>query len=545
MKKLIFLPFVLYCTLLMASPRAHELLKKMSLDQKIGQILMPAIPCNPENPFIKDRLFTLKLPEHLNKEYALEMIEKYHVGSFLYICEGQMPDQVRVTNELQQTSNIPLLFGQDLEPLKRLQDAVNFPYVIALGAADDFKLTYKLARALGNQACRTGVHLIFGPVGDVSNNPDNPVINVRSFGQDPQKVAQHVIAYVKGLQSTGRIAFVKHFAGHGDTAKDSHLDLPTIQHNREHLNAVELVPFKAAIKAGVQGVMTGHILMSALDQQYPCSMSPKTKKLLKELGFDGLIVSDALIMKALDDHFTQEEITLRAFAVNDILQFPADVPQTFEIIKNAIKCGKIAEQELDAKVIKVLALKERLGLFDNRFVEEKNVVADVVTQENIDLKKQIYEQGIVVVRDGLPLSTESTAIVRIGGGVVNPFAQLLQADLSVPQFHLASNATQEQCNVLAQSLKGYATIVIGLADISRVAEQQFGISPQILRMIYELSDRSSVHLVLFGSPYALKLFGKQKTLMVAFEDDISAQEVAANILLGKHKAQGKLPVTIN
>lgn len=548
--------FALYiCFLLIAcnsyaleNSKAYERFKRMSLEEKIGQILMPAIPCNPENPFNKDRLFTLKLPDNLNKEYAFEMINKYHVGSFLYICEGLLADQVKATNALQYLSKEPLLFGQDLEPLKRLEDAVKFPHVIALGSADNPQLTYELARALGKQAQRTGVHFVFAPVADVNNNTNNPVINIRSFGQDPDKVGQHVVAFIQGMQSTGTLAFAKHFAGHGDTAQDSHSKLPIIRHSREHLDAVELVPFKAAINAGVSGIMTGHILMSALDSTYPCSMSQKTKNLLNELGFKGLVISDALIMGALVDYFKQEEIILKAFAVNDILQFPADVSQAFTIIKNAVERGAISCEDLDAKVLKILKIKEELGLYKNRFVDEMHVVHDIVTPENLGLKKQIYEQAVIVAKNdcGFPFSYDgSRAVVHIGGSLVNPFVQTLQEERGITHFYLPSQATQEQCKAINVALNNYDTVIIGLSDMNKFASKQFGISDQILNFIHEISDKHSTHLVLFGTPYALKLFGKQASILVAFEDDADAHTVAAQILLGKHKACGMLPITVN
>lgn len=372
---------------------AEDTLVLMSREEKIGQLLMIAVPCNPEATTNVDRLFTLKLPTNLNTNYALAMIRDYHAGGILYICEGTMQEQVIATNNFQRHSATPLLIAQDFEPgLVRLNDVVNYPHARVLGTINDTNLTYRLGKQLGERARRLGVHVVFAPVVDVQTNANNPVINKRSFGTEPDLVAHHGVALMRGLQDVGVIACAKHFPGHGDTSVDSHLGLPVLAHVMERLEHVELVPFKKLIDAGVQSVMSGHLLVPAVDEQNPASLSKIfiTKLLQEVLHFKGLVFTDALIMKALPQDGTAALKALLAGSTMAV--FPADVPQSFAALELAVERGEFSEQELDKKVLMILQAKERLGLHNNRFVGEQNLPTEVCTPEAVALRQEIEDR---------------------------------------------------------------------------------------------------------------------------------------------------------
>ena|SRR5579859_459219 len=530
---------------------ADSTLKKMSLEEKIGQLIMPAVPCNPQAVTNFDRLFTLKLPTDLNQDYAERMMRDYHVGGFLLICEGEMPDQVASVNYLQSQSKVPLLITQDLESgLVRLKDAIKFCRNMTLGAIGDNRLLYQLGLYLGKQAKRLGVHIILGPVVDVNNNPRNPVISDRSFGEDPAVVAKKGIAFMQGVQDAGVIPCAKHFPGHGDTDIDSHVALPRIPHSMRHLHEVELVPFKALITAGVQSIMTAHLMVPAVDSEYPTSLSYKTVHTLltKELGFKGLVLTDGMIMKALTDNFGDGQAALQAFlAGSHILVFPADVPRACERIKQAILDGIISLQELDARVLKILQIKEKLGLDQCRYVQEDSVVQDIVTKEAIDLKKELYRQAITEVKNdnALPLlHDQKIALVQIGGTQVNSFVQQLQHAAGVTHLYVPSSAPSSTFELLAKTLRAYKKVIIAVLDMNKFSAQRWGISDQALTFIHDISENHSVNLVIFGSPYSLQLFGNQSSIMVAYEDDPDAHVAAAQVMLGHLKPLGKLPVNI-
>lgn len=350
---------------------AEDTIERMSLDEKIGQLLMIAVPCNPERKSNQDRLFTLNLPTNLDKNFATDMIRNYHVGSILYICEGTMPEQIAATNYFQQQSKYPLLIAQDLEPgLHRLEDFPHYPKARMLGDRNDLEFTYSVGRHIGEHARNIGVHVVFAPVVDVQTRKENPVIHSRSFGTDPQRVADHGTALMHGLQDGGVIACAKHFPGHGDTTADSHQALPTLDHDLERLEAVEFVPFKKLIDEGVGAVMPGHLMLPKIDAENPSSLSSVfIEQLLKsKLRFNGLIFTDALIMKALSNYDQNNEAGLRSLLAGcTVAVFPEGVAESFKVIKDAVLNGVFSEEDLKAKVLLVLKTKEGLRLDEKCF----------------------------------------------------------------------------------------------------------------------------------------------------------------------------------
>jgi len=305
----------------------------------------------------------------LDKEYITELITQYHIGGIIYVGKSDYKKQIDRTHYFQNVSAIPLLIGQDLEPGRvgaaRFPEFFNFPSNQRLGLLNNKHYTYEVGRAIGGLGKTLGVDIIFAPVADVNNNPNNPVINDRSFGNNPEIVAQHALAFARGLADIGIISCAKHFPGHGDTEVDSHDSLPLIPHDRERLHAIELAPFKKLIAADIPAIMLAHLEIPAFEDQenLPSSLSKKivTDLLQKELGFKGLVITDGLDMGSIIDKYSDGQAELHALlAGNDILLCPVNVPAGVSAIKQALNDNRITEKEIDAHVEKILQLKKSL-----------------------------------------------------------------------------------------------------------------------------------------------------------------------------------------
>jgi len=337
----------------------------LTLDQKIGQLFMVAAVADEE--VAKD--FLSKKSYRMNKEYVTELITQYHIGGIIYLGKSDTEKQIERTHYFQSISGIPLLIGQDLEPgrvgISRLQAMECFFDNKELGERNEKDTTYKTGFKIGKYCKKLGVHINFAPVADVNNNPNNPVTNDRSFGNNPELVTQHAIAFAQGLRDAGIIACAKHFPGHGDTNVDSHKALPLIMHKRERLDAIELYPFKQLIAENIPAIMIAHLEVPALENQpkTPSSVSRKivTDLLQKELGFKGLIITDGLDMQGITNHYFRGQAELQALlAGNDILLCPVDVPAAITVIKEAVADGVITEQEIDEHVKKILDIKKNI-----------------------------------------------------------------------------------------------------------------------------------------------------------------------------------------
>lgn len=338
-------------------------ISNLTLEQKIGQLCMPAAVADEE--IAKDVL--QKKSYRLDKEYIEYLITEYHIGGIIFLGKSDTEKQIERTQHFQNLSKIPLLIGQDLEPgrvgASRLPQECIFPNNQTLGNEKNTEQTYQTALRIGQLCHKLGVHINFAPVADVNNNPNNPVINDRSFGDNPELVTQHTIAFAQGLHDAGIIACAKHFPGHGDTNVDSHEDLPLIAHDKKRLNEIELYPFKQLIDARIPTIMIAHLAIPALeDKNIPSSLSKKivTDLLRKKLEFEGVIITDGLDMGGITKSYTNGQAELYALlAGNDILLSSGDVPAAVTAIKQAVAEGKILEKEIDEHVIRIFRLKER------------------------------------------------------------------------------------------------------------------------------------------------------------------------------------------
>ena len=350
-------------------PWATQALHSLSLDEKIGQLFIAAASAvydTTTGEMLASKP-TFHFPYNTQPEHIENMIIKHHVGGLIFLRKGTIRDQVRWTNRFQSLSKMPLLITQDCEwgLSMRLSDAVVYPRNQKLGELmrTNWGLVYQFGKEVGRQCRAIGVHMNFAPVVDVNNNPLNPVIKDRSFGDDPELVREAGMLVMGGMQDAGILTCAKHFPGHGDTDTDSHLALPTIRHDRARLDALELKPFRALIAGGVDSVMNAHMLVPALDDEI-VTFSPRVIKglLQNELGFKGLVVTDGLGMQALPQ-LEPGELELRAvLAGNELLVCPLDIPAAIEKIKGALAAGLLTEDDLDARVLKILRAKEKVGL---------------------------------------------------------------------------------------------------------------------------------------------------------------------------------------
>ena len=338
-------------------------IQDLTLDQKIGQLFMVAAVAHGKTA---DNCIQKK-SYRMDKNYIKELICTYHVGGIIFLRRSNAKKQIRRTEKFQSISAIPLLIGQDLEPGRvgaaRFSDFIYFPSNQTLGTINNDEYTRFIGHAIGEICAELGVHINFAPVADVNSNPDNPVINDRSFSNDPDKVAHNAFNFALGLHDAGIIACAKHFPGHGDTTIDSHYGLPVIAHEKERLDTIELYPFKKLIAAEIPAIMIGHLVVPELETQknLPATLSKAiiTDFLQKELGFKGLIITDALDMHAITNHYTDGQAELQALlAGNDILLCPVDLPAAITAIKQAIVDRIITEKEIDAHVEKILHIKQ-------------------------------------------------------------------------------------------------------------------------------------------------------------------------------------------
>src|SRR5208282_37326 len=381
---------------------AETTLLQMSLEEKVGQVLFTTYHGS-FTPTDSDA-------------YAQMMhdVNELHVGGFINITHGSPLGIVKsqayptavLTNQLQSKSKLPLLIGADFErgTAMRLDEGTSFPTAMALAAGGNPRDAYTVGKITALEARAVGVHWIYAPDADVNNNPGNPIINTRSFGEDPTRVAEFVTEFVRGVQENGGLATAKHFPGHGDTAADSHIDLPVIHADRERLDSLELVPFRAAIAAGAESIMTGHLAIPALepDTNTPATLSSNilTGLLRKELGYQGLVVTDAMDMGGITVRYAPGEAAVRAFSAGaDALLMPPVPDAAADALKDAVKSGRISHERLDASVRRILQAKARLGLYKERLVDVNALNKHFGKVEWQREAQEISDRGATLLRD--------------------------------------------------------------------------------------------------------------------------------------------------
>lgn len=551
---------LLFCLLLVAStsfsdhvdplpsPEAQGLAwvdsiyQEMSLDERIGQLIWL-------------RAFSNKGPDHV--AFVEKMIKDYHVGGLTFF-QGTPLEQARLTNQYQAlTERVPLLISIDAEwglGMRLKESTISYPRQLMLGAIQDNLLLYEMGAEIAYQLHRLGVQVNFAPVADVNNNPNNPVINSRSFGEDRYNVALKSFYYMRGMQDNGVLACAKHFPGHGDSATDSHYDLPVIGHDRARLDSIELFPFKVLIEKGVGSIMVAHLSVPALDStpNLPTTLSqPVVGQLLKkDLGYEGLVITDGLDMQGVKKYYASGEVEAKALAAgNDILLIPPDVPAAVARIKEYLETGKLAPEQLEASVKKVLLTKFRLGLTHLDPVALENLEADLNHPQGIAIKRKLVQNSLTLLRNEkfrLPLDRIDTlelASLSIGAGGLTPFQEALSRFSAVENFQAPKEINDTQAKRLIESLSKKDLVVVGIHGMNQTADQRFGLSDATIAFIEKLQEKTPVIWVVFGNPYSLSRCTAANSLLMAYDDDPVTQEMAAQGIFGAFGFRGLLPVT--
>ncbi len=530
-----------------------SVLNTLDEDARIGQLFMVAAYSNRDN-------------SHLNE--LRKLVKNQGIGGLIFFQGGPVRQAI-MTNTLQAEAGVPLFIAMDAEwgLGMRLDSIPNFPRQMTLGAIQDNQLIYTMGAEIARQCRLLGVHINFAPVIDVNSNPENPVIGSRSFGEYKINVAEKGIAYMRGLQQNGILACAKHFPGHGDTNADSHLTLPVIKHDKERLKSIELYPFEQLIKDSLASVMVAHINIPALDNRpnTATTLSPAvvTNLLKKEMGYQGLIFTDALNMKGVSDFYKPGEVDLEAFkAGNDVLLFPEDVPTAVRKIKRAIRRGEINQKEVDERVKKILTAKYWAGL--NRFkpIDTTNLISKLNDPIADLIRQKLYENSVTVVRNfrnQLPvrqLEDRTFASVTLGAtpsgtlpypGAVhgNTFSNTLSEYAPFTHYPMPEEATREELDALFDKIMLYDYVVVGVHGMSRLAKEEFGLSKAQQAFIERLKRKPNVIISVFGSPYSLGYFEESHNLICGYEDNEYTQRIVPAIIFGGLKAKGKLPVSVS
>jgi len=527
----------------------------MTLSEKVGQLMMPFVLGNfaPEGSDTHNRI--------------VDVIEQEHIGGV--IMSVGSPSEVAVKlNDLQEHSKYPLLVSADLEtgagfrfrgavhiPTSiALGGATSFPSLMAFGATGDPRHAYELGKITAIEARAMGVHVPFAPVLDVNNNPENPIINIRSFGEDPNAVAELGVAFVRGLQDFGGVATGKHFPGHGDTETDSHLALPIIRLDRARLDAIELVPFRAAIDAGVQGIMTAHIAVPSITgEAMPSTLSGRmlTDLLRSELGFEGIIFTDAMDMAAVNRLYPRGEAAVRAvLAGADVIVMPANVKQAIDAIVKAVDGGRLTEARLDESVGRLLRLKEKLGLAEERTVPLEMIPEVVGVPEHMEMAREVAERSITLIqntRNLLPLrGTRSARVLSVSfrnpGQVLS--GRYFDRRLRGTYPRLVARTVDERTNAEAYedllTRAGQSGLVV-VSVYSNFAGR-VELPDATVEFVNELANRNITHVVIsFGNPYLISMFPDAQAYMLAWSSSDYSQEAAADALFGGIAITGRTP----
>jgi beta-N-acetylhexosaminidase len=557
---------------------AEKTLHKLTLEEKVGQVFM--IWC-------RASFLNVENPEYLQWREAME---KYHVGSFAmtvhvdgpFLLRSEPYEAAELANRLQHESKLPLLFAADFERgvSMRLLGTTVFPHAMAFGAVGREKDAEDFGRITGVEARAIGIHWNFFPDADVNSNPLNPIINTRSFGEDPKQVGDLVDAYIKGAHEAGMLVTVKHFPGHGDTATDSHLGVASVNGDRARLDSVELPPFRQAIKAGVDSVMVAHVTVPALDPDpnHVATISPAivSDLLQKQLGFHGLVITDALDMAGLTHLFANDigRAAVEAFkAGNDMLLIPADFPASYNAMLAAVRTGEISRQRLDHSVLKILKTKASLGLPDARMVDLSALATSVGKPENLAYGQQVADAAVTLVRDngnvlplkhkgtvqsGLPYMTKEEThnqVVAVlfsddvrtdsGRAFGREFrARIPDARVIYVDPRIAEGMTADVLKAVdaAQTVVAAVYVIPTAGKIGNSVAMADATGALLQQLLDHAAGKTAV--VAMGNPYLASDFPKIENYMCTFSNATVSEISAVKALFGEIAIRGHLPVTI-
>jgi len=527
-------------------------LSGMTLEEKVGQM----IAWRYNSHFV-----------NLDSAYVGELVDlvnRKRIGG-LIIFAGEVYETAHLTNYLQQQAKIPLLVAADFEwgAAMRINGTTLFPPLMALGAAGSEELAYEMGRITAVEGRAMGIHMTYAPVVDVNINPDNPIISARSLGESPESVGRLAAAFIKGCQENGLIATAKHFPGHGDTATDSHNLMPTIDADLDRLEKVELYPFARAIEAGVEAVMTAHLYVPALDPTpgLPATLSPLilTDLLRKKLGFDGLIVTDAMGMGGITKGFSPRDAALRAVKAGvDMVLLPPDPPSVIEALAAAVQSGEIAQSRIDESVSRILALKARLGLPKKRLVDISELARKVASRENLRQAALTFEKCVTLVKNEgeiLPLTSETfgkrIAVLSLSSDADDYFAgrpfvrEVQRRRPDAAAFYADAFTGWEFLREARAQAMDADIVILALFSSLRTSKGSVDLLPNHIDLVRELTWAGKKTVVIsFGSPYFLLHFPEVSAYACLYRNTVPAQEAAARAVFGEIDIEGRLPVSI-
>lgn len=522
---------------------ADSVMATLSLEKKIAQLIMMEAYSD------KDAAY---------RDQVSEWVTKYGIGGLMFKKGGPVR-QVHLANHWQSLSKVPLLMSIDGEwgVAMRLDSVPAFPWNMTLGAIQNDSLLVEFGALMAEQCRMTGVQMNFAPVVDVNNNPANPVINARSFGEQANVVADKGLAVMRGLQNNGVLASAKHFPGHGDTDKDSHKTLPTVQYNRAHLDSVELVPFRRLIANGLASVMVAHLNIPIFNdgKVLASSLNPKvvTGLLKDEMGFEGLVITDGLNMKGVSDYYTSGALEVQALkAGNDILLLPASVTKTISAVVEAINNGELSVQRIEESCRKVLKAKYRTGLNKKNKLETAGLYDKLNRPEVHLMNYRLFEGANTVLRnqdDIIPFKNlEATRMVYIAfeDDKHTAFRETLRKYKEMPYYHIDTLLSKYSLEQLETWIKQYDVVIAGVHKNSASPWKDYKIGERTKRSISAMRKQVKVVAVVFDNPYGLinwQEAGELDGLVMAYQNHPIAQEVAAQLLFGGRGASGKLPVS--
>lgn len=484
-----------------------------------------------------------------------ELVSKYNVGG-VCLFQGTSLEQAALLNRIQKMAKTPIMVTVDAEwgLGMRFAGVKSFPYQLTMGATNDAELVYRVGKAMAEQCRRMNIHVNYAPVVDINNNPNNPVIGYRSFGENREKVARYGISIMQGMQDNGVMACAKHFPGHGDVDVDSHYDLPVINKTIDQLDSLELYPFKAIFAAGVGSVMVAHLSIPAIDNtaNKPTSLSFAniTTLMREKLGYKGLTFTDALEMKGVAKYFPSGEAAVQSLiAGNDMLCLPADVPQTIEATKKAIAEGRLSWQGVYEKCRRVLQAKYAYVAANAGEISTTNLEADLNNQVPV-LRKAVAEKALTVLHmdpvwKPVERDAEGVLLVQFGGRAKGALASLLEAR-GAKVVLAGLNGAGSAEGVKAAKKNSTKRVIVSVQGLGRNPATKFGLGDTAIQAITALSNLDNSSMILLGNPYALGALDKSnfRTLLVAYEDDAVFQGVVFDWLTGLFKAEGTLPVSI-
>ncbi len=521
----------------------HKILQKMSLAEKIGQLFIASVPSKLSS-------------EELSRISGF--LINYHIGGISFL-HGEPQKQYKLIGNFQKQAKYPLFIALDAENGlgMRIDSLIAFPKGLTLGAISDNELIYQMGVEIARESKVLGINLNFAPVLDVNDTPLNPIINERSFGDDPKLVALKGVAYMRGLQDGGIMAIAKHFPGHGSAETDSHVSLPLIQRERKALDSIDLHPFKELIKNGLTGIMVGHLNVPSLDPRVHLAASlskPIVEGLLRnEFNFKGLIITDAMNMGGLQGMTTEMKDLKALKAGNDILLYPQDIPKTVKYIYSALDRGEISLTEIEAKVSRILRAKYALGLFDSKkdFSENKSSLFHLMNSSKaVLLKEKLVKASLTLLGNRnqiLPLRNfekEKMAVISLGEIKNNTFQRTLNKFAKFDQYDAWIDADSKVYQNLEDSLKSYHTVVVGLHNLEKSNLDNYGIRQSTLEFIQHLHNPNII-LVVFGNPYLLSNFQNIPNVLLAYEDHEIEERLSAEVLFGAISPSGKLSVKIS